>query len=165
MTLILAMVFTSCSKDEIGGTATQQTAGDWYVTADACDASGKVIYEDVYGAGKWHCLTFNTAANDPTKMYLTDQANFWDYYVPVTIDPVSMTFSTTGNGFVDNMSYECKVKIWDGKIVMNGGTQNNGSVADYIEYRISFSDDEYAGEVYDHLLVRGVRYSGLADND
>lgn len=165
MTLILAMVFTSCSKEEIGGTATEKTAGEWYVTVDACDASGEVLYEDPYGMGKWHCQTFNTAANDPTKMYLTDQGNFWYYYVPVTVDPVNMTFATANNGFVDNLSYESKVKVWDGKIVLNGGKQNNGSVADYIEYKIVFDDDENVGVAYDYFLVRGVRYSGLADND
>lgn len=167
MTLVLAMVFTSCSKEEIGGTATQEVAGDWYVTVAACDANDNVIYEDddLYGLGKWHCLTYNTAANDPTKMIIYDQGNFWEYMVVVNVDQATKTFATPNNDFAPNLAYESKVKITNGKIVLNGGKQNNGSVADYIEYNVVFDDDDYVGELYDHLKVRGVRYSGLADND
>ena len=39
-------MMTSCEKDEIGGTATQSLAGEWYVVADAVDANGNIVYED-----------------------------------------------------------------------------------------------------------------------
>lgn len=166
-TMLLAMVMTSCSKEEIGGTATQEVAGDWYVRAVGCDANDNIIFEDedLYLAGNWHCLSYNTAANDPTKMIIYDEGNFWDYMVVVNVDQKSMTFSTPNNDFADNLAYESKVKIWGGKIVMNGGVQNNGSAADHIEYNVIFDDDPYAGKLYDHLKVIGVRYSGLAEND
>lgn len=167
MTLILAVMLTSCSKEEIGGTATQQAAGDWYVTVVACDANDNVVFEDdeLFGMGKWHCLTYNTAANDPTKMIISDQGNFRDYMVVVNVDLASMTFSTPNGDFAQNLSYDCKVKVTNGKIVLGGGKQVNGSVADYIEYNITFSNDDNAPAYYDHLKVTGVRYSGLADND
>lgn len=166
-TLLLAVIMTSCSKEEIGGTATQEVAGDWYVEVVGCDENDNIIYEDedLYGAGRWNCLSYNTAANDPTKMVIYDQNNFWGFMVVVNIDQASMTFSTPNNDYAENLVDEPKVKIWGGKIVKNGGVQNNGAVADYIEYNVAFSDDEYAGEFYDHLKVKGVRYSGLADND
>lgn len=167
LTLSLAMVFTSCSKDEIENTATVSTAGEWYVEVVACDENDNVFREDadLFEIGKWHCLTYNTAANVPTEMIINDLAGFWDYQVPVVVDPATMTFATAGNDWVDNISYECKVKIWGGKIVLNGGKQNNGSVADYIEYNIAFDDDNNAGAYYHHLKVKGVRYSGLEEND
>lgn len=167
MTLILAVMLSSCSKEEIGGTATQEVAGDWYVTVVACDANDNILYEDdqLFGMGHWHCFSYNTAANVPTQMIISDQGNFWDYIAVVNVDPVSKTFSTENNDFVQNLSYDCKVKITNGKIVIGGGKQNNGSVADCIEYDIVFDDDDNAGVAYDHLKVRGVRYSGLADND
>ena len=38
--LVGLFMMTSCEKDEIGGTATQSLAGEWYVVADAVDANG-----------------------------------------------------------------------------------------------------------------------------
>ncbi|MGX8683614.1 MAG: lipid-binding protein, partial [Bacteroidales bacterium] len=51
--LLLTTVFASCEKEEIGGTATQATAGQWYVTIDAVDENGKPIQggEDYFGLG------------------------------------------------------------------------------------------------------------------
>lgn len=57
--------------------------------------------------------TYNTAANVPTEMWLEDGANFWDYKVKVNVDYNNRTFTT--NDFIDNTSYDCKVKITDGK--------------------------------------------------
>ena len=49
--LVVSMVFTSCEKDEIGGTATEALAGEWYVRLDCVDASGNVVYtgEEFFG--------------------------------------------------------------------------------------------------------------------
>ena len=41
VTALLAL--SSCSKEEIGGTATESMAGKWYVTIDAVDENGKPI--------------------------------------------------------------------------------------------------------------------------
>lgn len=43
---ILCMTFASCEKDEVGGTATQALAGEWYVTVDAVDANNNVTALD-----------------------------------------------------------------------------------------------------------------------
>ena len=52
------------------------------------------------------------------------------------------------------------VSITNGKILKNGGVQNNGSPADLITMDVEYSDDP--GTIY-HL--EGVRYSGLVEND
>ena len=46
-TLLLCMAFVSCQKEEIGGTATENLAGEWYVQANVVE-NGEVI-EDPYG--------------------------------------------------------------------------------------------------------------------
>lgn len=161
-TLLLAMVFASCSKEEIGETATQATAGEWYVTLAGCDEDDNVIFEDDY---RWHCLTYNTAKNVPTEMYITDLGEYLGIMVKIDVNPAAKTFSTANNDWVENMMDDNKIKIWGGKIVYGGGTQNNGSVADYIEFNIALDNDEDAGVEYHHLKVKGVRYSGLTEND
>ena len=37
------VAFTSCEKEEIGNTATVETAGQWYVDIDAVDENGDPI--------------------------------------------------------------------------------------------------------------------------
>lgn len=164
--LLVALLAASCSKDEIGGTATEALAGEWYVTVDCVDEAGNVVYtgEEFFGLGRFIVWTYNTADNVPTEMWIDDQANFWDFKVKLDVDVNALTFST--NGYAPNQAYDSGVSISGGKIVRNGGTQNNGSPADYIEFYLSFDDDDYP-EYYGYAKykVSGVRYSGLAEND
>ena len=161
--LMLTTVFTSCSKDEIGGTATENTAGDWYVTVDAVDEAGNLVFSDdeLFGLGRINVFTFNTAANVPTEMIVTDWANFWDFKVKVSCDQKNLTFQT--NTTEDN---NLVAGITDGKILPKAGRQNNGSPADSIVFYVSFSDDPYpAAYGYAKYRISGVRYSGLEEND
>ena len=147
-TMLLCMAFTSCQKEDIGGTATESLAGDWYVEASV---DGSPIY------GPFHLLTYNTSANNPNEIWIDDKGNFWDFKVKGTGDINSLTFSAAN---AQNVSYDCTVNITNGKIIKNGGTQNNGSPADLLMMDVEFSDDP--GTIY-HL--EGVRYSGLVEND
>jgi hypothetical protein len=166
--LLFSVALTSCEKEEVGGTATQDMAGDWYVTVDAVDANGDLVYsdEEFFGLGRIHVLTANTAANKAGEMILTDQGAFWGFSVKVSCDPQNLTFKTTTTE-VNNLDFdEINVSVTDGKIVKNGGVQNNGSVSDYIEFYINFSDDSYPEKYgFAKYHVYGVRYSGLVEND
>lgn len=168
--LLAGVVLTACEKDEIGGTATEATAGQWYVTFDGADESGNVIegFEDLFGVGRVLILTTNTAANNANEMMVSDLGNFWDFKVKVATDPATMTFQTTttdNNNLVDGYE-DINVKIEGGKILPQAGRQNNGSPADSIVFYISFSDDTYpANYGYAKYKVSGVRYSGLEEND
>lgn len=169
--LLLTMpLITSCEKEEVGGTAAQEMAGEWYVTVDAADANGNVVegLEDPFGLGRIHLLTYNTASNNPNEIIIDDQQNFWAFKVKAKCDQNNLTFSTTtteNNNLV--VGYEdINVTITGGKIVKDGGVQNNGSKADYIEFYVSFSDDSYpAAYGYSCYKVSGIRYSGLKEND
>ena len=167
-TLLFCAVFTSCEKEEVGNTAGVATAGQWYVTVDAVDESGNVVYEDadLFGLGRVLLLTANTAANSATEMIVDDLQNFWGYRVKVTVDPVNMTFATNTTENNNLNGDDINVTITGGKIVKDGGVQNNGSKADYIEFYVNFSDDQYpAAYGYAKYHVYGIRYSGLAEND
>lgn len=166
--LLTMTLTTSCEKEEVGNTATVATAGQWYVTVDAVDESGNVVYEDadLFGLGRVLLLTANTAANSATEMIVDDLQNFWGYRVKVTVDPVNMTFATNTTENNNLNGDDINVTITGGKIVKDGGVQNNGSKADYIEFYVNFSDDQYpAAYGYAKYHVYGIRYSGLAEND
>lgn len=166
--LLTMTLTTSCEKEEVGNTATVATAGQWYVTVDAVDESGNVVYEDadLFGLGRVLLLTANTAANSATEMIVDDLKNFWGYRVKVTVDPVNMTFATNTTENNNLNGDDINVTITGGKIVKDGGVQNNGSKADYIEFYVNFSDDQYpAAYGYAKYHVYGIRYSGLAEND
>jgi len=166
--LLTMTLTTSCEKEEVGNTATVATAGQWYVTVDAVDESGNVVYEDadLFGLGRVLLLTANTAANSATEMIVDDLKNFWGYRVKVTVDPVNMTFATNTTENNNLNGEDINVTITGGKIVKDGGVQNNGSKADYIEFYVNFSDDQYpAANGYAKYHVYGIRYSGLAEND
>ncbi len=167
-TLLFCAVFTSCEKEEVGNTAAVATAGQWYVTVDAADESGNVVegFEDLFGLGRHLLVTANTASNSATEMIVDDLQNFWGYRVKVTVDPVNLTFATNTTENNNLNGDEINVTISGGKIIKDGGTQNNGSKADYIEFYVSFSDDAYpAAYGYKNYKVSGIRYSGLTEND
>lgn len=167
-TLLLAVVLAaSCSKDDIEDTATVELAGDWYVTVDAVDESGNLVFTDadLFGLGRIHILTYNTSDNVSDQLFVYDEGNFWNFKVKASSDVKALTFST--NGDASNLSGDdIKVNVSDGKVVKGGGVQKNGSKTDSISFYVTFSDDSYpAAYGYAKYHVHGVRYSGLADND
>ena len=168
--LLLTTVFASCEKEEIGGTATQATAGQWYVTVDAADGNGNLVagLEDMFSLGRVTMLTFNTAENNPKEMIVSDIGSFWDFKVKVATDQQTLTFQTNtkeNNNLVPKYE-DINVTITNGKIMPKAGRQNNGSPADSIVFYVSFSDDPYpAAYGYANYRVSGIRYSGLEEND
>ena len=156
-TMLLCMAFTSCQKEDIGGTATESLAGVWYVQANVVNGDGSVT-EDPYGLGRFQIMTYSTSANNPNEIWIDDSKNFWNFKVKANGDINTLTFSAPN---ADNQrGDEITVNITNGKIIKNGGVQNNGSPADYITMDVEFSDDP--GTIY---RLEGVRYSGLEEND
>jgi hypothetical protein len=168
--LLFGLTLTSCEKEEMGGTATEATAGQWYVTVDAADENGNLVegLEDLFDLGRVVMLTYNTSANNPNEMIVDDIANFWKFKVKVACDQKGLTFqtNTTENNNLVSGYEDINVQISGGKILPQAGRQNNGSPADSIVFYVSFSDDEYPAQYgYKNYRVSGVRYSGLAEND
>ena len=170
--LLLSTAFVACEKEEIGGTATESMAGQWYVTVDAADADGNVVegLEDPFGLGHVLMITSNTAANVANEMLVDDLGNFWAFRVKTVANADNKTFATTAPVSDDDTNNLNGDDIWvtidGGKIMPNAGRQNNGTVADSIVFYVSFSDDPYpASYGYAKYKVSGIRYSGLVEND
>jgi len=160
------LMLTSCEKEKAGGTATEKTAGQWYVTVTAVDEAGETVYEDedLFGLGHFVLLTYNTNSNVNTEMWVDDDENFWEFKVKVDLDYNAGTFST--KDFVENQTYESGVKISDGKILFGAATTPSGSPADSIVFYVDFDDDPYPSAYgYANYKISGFRYTGLAGDD
>jgi len=163
--LIIAtgILLVSCEKEKIGTTETQKVAGHWMVTFDAIEEDGE-IWEDPFGAGVCQILTYNTAKNVPTEMWVDDAETFWEFKLVVNLNYDAATFST--DDFVDNGYYPSQVKITDGKILYGAATTPSGMPADSIVFNVWFDDDDYADAGYwDHFRVSGYRRTGLAGDE
>lgn len=157
--LCVGVMFASCEKDEIGGTATEALAGEWQLTVDLVDDAGNVLMTDPYGMGVILGITYNTVDNVADKMYVSDLGNFWDYKVVVNCDCNALTFST--NGDAQNEAYDCMVNIENGKMLPSAATTPSGMPADSLVYYVSFSDDD-PGMRY---KVSGYRRTGFAADE
>ena len=166
----LLVAFTSCEKEDVENTATVEMAGDWYVTFDAATADGQILFEDPFGVGHVHLLTYNTAANVPTEMYLSDLGNFWDFTCKIQCVPDAMTFGCN-NAYIytgdDGEDVYCT--ITGGKIIKNGTKTPSGADADYIEFYVTFTDDPYpttyAAYGWTSYKVSGFRYTGFTEDE
>lgn len=158
------VLFASCEKDEIGGTATEALAGEWQLTVDAVDEAGNVVIADPMGLGVILGITYNTVDNVPDKMYVSDLGNFWDYKVVVNADCNALTFST--NGDAQNEAYDCLVNIEGGKLLPGAATTPSGMPADSLVYYVSFSDDDAPAENgFAKYKVSGYRRTGFATDE
>lgn len=164
---------TSCEKDEIGGTATEKMAGEWYVTCVAIDASGNLMYTDdeLFGLGQFHLDTYNTAADDVDSMWIDDNKNMYlnstyDYSIKtkIAIDLNSETFSIADatNGYNSTKI----ITITDGKILKGAATTPSGMPADSIVFTVSFSGDPLPS-IYGYTAYRvaGYRYTGFTNDN
>lgn len=165
-TTILAcslLVVTSCEKEEIGGTAAESMAGEWYVTADAVDASGNLVYEDFFGIGHFHLDTYNTASNSTAQMWVSDNGNFWDFKNKINIDLNAMTFQASD---AQNEAYDSKLTITNGKILYGAATTPSGMPADSIVFNVTFNDDTYPADYgFDSYRIAGFRYTGFTADE
>ena len=162
--MAISAIMVSCEKEEIGGTATQSLAGEWYVTANVVDENLEVLAEDFFDMGQFHVNTYNTAANVPNEIWVDDLGNFWEFKVKATANVDNYTFSTPDSAA--NAYYDCKVLIEGGKILPGAATTPHGTAADSIVFYVSFSDDTYAPYYgYAKYQFTGYRYTGLASDD
>lgn len=155
-------LLSSCDKDDIGGTATEAMAGEWWVTCTCVDEDGNTVYEDdeFFGLGSFTVLTYNTADNVADKIWVDDQGNFWEFQVKCDADQSTLTFSTDGE--VANNYYDCNVEITGGKIMYGNATTPSGVAADSIVFYVKFDDDPYPYYYgFDSYKISGFRYTGF----
>lgn len=161
----LALLTAACGKDEPGATATEQLAGQWYVTAAALDEQGSVAKEYT-SLGHFLILTYNTAANSGSEIWVDDRGKFWNFKVKASA--AALTFATGGaapNAALnrDGTPYECQVRVEEGRILPGAATTPHHTPADSVVMYVSFSDDSPAfGTRY---RLAGYRYTGLTADD
>lgn len=161
--IIASFFLTSCEKDEIGGTAAEAIAGEWYVTADAINSDGSIWEEDVYGFGYFLIATYNTASNSATEIWVDDAKHFWQFKVKAKVDMSALTFSADNAA---NAYYNSQVTITNGKVSYGTAVTPSGAKADAITFDVFFDDDEDAADYgFAGYRISGYRYTGLAADD
>lgn len=149
--LSIGMMSCDLGNDpDVGGTATQAVAGEWFTTFT-------IAGEDVYGLGYQLVTTSNTAANSAGEFLITDDAHTWDYKVKSPLNLDAKTFGGTG---LTNLSYDITVNIANGKILPGAATSSGGNVTDSIYFEAEFSDDP--GTIYQ---VAGYRRTGFLEDE
>lgn len=156
-------ILSSCEKDapEVEYTATYPVSGEWWVTYKVETSPG--VFEDVYHVGYTPLLTYNTAANKPTEIWVDDEGNFWNYKVKSSLDMNQLSFGVNEapNKALDgDEPYDITVSIKDGKVFKNGGLSKTKVKTDSIYFKIEFSDAP--GDVYH---VSGHRRTGFLEDD
>ena len=157
------MIFSvfSCTEDpEVWDSKVLELSGDWFVRYDH-ESYG----EDPFGSGFTPLMTFNTAKDDGTEIWITDDGNFWDYKVKVNVNASNLTFGSD-QALVNSVDgYEIGVKIMNGKIIKNAVTQPSGYVSDSIYFEVWFEDlEDQTGIANDKLLVGGFKRSGFTED-
>lgn len=155
----LAFTFTGCETvTEPGGTAVQDMAGEWWVTAEYQDGG---VWTDA-GVGHFQLSTYNTAANKSTEMWVNDHGSFWNFKSIVKVDYAAKTFLTTDSVTTNSASYPTeKVLITNGKVLKGAAKTPSKVAADSIVFSAVFNDD--SGPIV--YKISGFRRTGFPADD
>lgn len=152
------VALVSCNKFQVENTATVNLAGNWVCTVYGDDGNGNWA---ILGGAEF--LTYNTVANVPTEIWITDQKGFWETFCKIDANNGAFSFGKEGKEYLDNYNGVGQM-IWGGKVT-NGGAKAPGtkSTVDKIEFFIAFSDDNtpYCSPYY----VAGYRRTGFPEDD
>ncbi len=73
-------------------------------------------------------------------MWIDDNGNFWEFKNKINVDLKAMTFQATD---AQNVAYDSKLTITNGKILPGAATTPSGMPADSIVFNVTFNDDTY----------------------
>ena len=144
------MVFSSCDKKaeyiEINSQVVD-AAGEWWIKFS------KTGYE----SGYLKVLTYNTAADVATEMWLSDNGNWKNIKVKCPVKIENLTFGGTN---LPNTTTSMTVAVKNGKITKGGGLSTSGLVTDKISFEIEFSSEP--GATY---KAEGTRKTGFVEDE
>ena len=81
----------------------------------------------------------------------------------MTVDLKTLSFQATD---VQNVAYDSKLTIKDGKILYGAATTPSGARADSIVFKVTFSDDTKPADMgFAAYQVAGFRYTGLTKDN
>lgn len=160
MTFFAAFVFSLCivscdnSDTDPGATQLVDMAGQWDVAAYSIDASGTVLAKE---ADTFTLITYNTAANNTTEMWVNDKGNFWNFKMKVNVDLQNMAFSCVDTDYNVSDNSDATAVITNGKVLKGATTNLHGAPNDSIVFEVKFSDDT-SNKTY---RIAGQRYTGF----
>ena len=149
---LVAMCVTSLSAcvkesdDDAGGTATQAMAGEWWIQIG--------IDNELLVPNYFKILTYNTAENISSKMWIDDQENLWPFKIKMDVNPAEKTFSANAS---ESEYGDITVTLQNGKIIPGAViAPNSKAVTDSIYVEAEFSDDP--GTIYQLSGYRRTRW-------
>ncbi|NII26954.1 hypothetical protein HB364_17825 [Pseudoflavitalea sp. X16] len=145
------IIVAGCEKDEdIGGTAVEKLAGEWWVQLSV---DGDLISQSFFSV-----MTYNTADNASNKMWIDDHEDIWPFKFKCDVDAANQTFSVTG---ATSEYSNITINVQNGK-VLTGVSKGpvSQAVTDSIYFEAEFSDDP--GVTYQ---IHGYRRTRFAEDD
>ncbi len=165
--IVASFAMYSCSpKFEVENTATESLAGNWMCTIfesdtlDEVEPVDSIVWTPIAGA---EFVTYNTANNVSTEMWINDYENFWGTLCKVDCDASKKTFGVQDSIYQDEYN-DVGQKIWGGKVTYGAATAPGSETkVDKIEFFIQFEDDseEYGTTYY----IVGYRRTGFPEDD
>ena len=146
----VSVVITSCDKKEVYEEIDSQVvdaSGEWWIKFSKTD----------YETGYLKVLTFNTADDLSTEMWISDDGNWKDIQFKC---PVNISELTFGGNSLDDINSDVTIDITNGKIELDAGLSTTGNITDKISFGISFSDEP--GVVYQAI---GTRKTGFVEDE
>ena len=127
----VSVVITSCDKKEDYEEIDSQVveaSGEWWIKFSKTD----------YETGYLKVLTFNTADDLSTEMWISDDGNWKDIQFKC---PVNISDLTFGGNNLDDINSDVTIEVTSGKIELDAGLSTTGNITDKISFGISFSDE------------------------
>lgn len=140
-----------CEKDEdIGGTAVEKLAGEWWVQIS--------VEDDLIADAYFPVMTYNTADNMNNAMWIDDHEEIWPFKFKCDVNTAAQTFSATN---ATSLYTPITTNLKNGK-VLTGVSKGpvSQAVTDSIYFEIEFSDDP--GVTYQ---FHGYRRTRFAEDD
>ncbi len=150
MLAFVSIMLTSCDTKEDYEQINSQVvdaSGEWWIKFSATD----------YETGFIKVLTFNTADDIATEMWIWDKGNWKGIKFKC---PVNITNLTFGGSSLDNLNSDVNIEVSNGKIEKDAGLSTSGVVTDKISFEIKFSDEP--GVVYQAV---GTRKTGFVEDE
>lgn len=157
---LIATLFTltafafSCDEGgdlDPGGTATQDFAGDWYITGYLDD--GTIAFGGDYELFS----TYNAASNDEN-FWIDDHESFFEIKTKVQANLSNLTFAGLPNS--PELYTDGTVTVSNGQIIKNGALSAAGHVVDSIYFEAEFDWDP--GVVY---VFGGHKRTGFLEDE
>lgn len=147
---VFGLALSSCDKKadfvEIDSKVVA-AAGEWWIKFSKAD----------YETGYLKVLTFNTAADLPTEMWIWDKGNWMGLKFKCPVNVSDLTFSGTS---LVNTTSSMTVTVKNGKITKDGGLSTSGNVTDKITFDIELSTEP--GVTY---KAEGTRKTGFVEDE